>query len=210
MPRLHFACLEKDHMERPKHWFHTRTRPDISKAEKYKTEMCRDFTERKFCHFGTNCKFAHKESDLRMIQRHPNYKKAECRDYFAPDGFCKFGHRCSLSHVRLSNQDEEEFTPDEKIQQNIPHLHQLTRKATMNRMNTSVDSGTSLQSPISDHEHLAAFHGQRTSTLTPLRPTQIPTGCIIPNMTTLSSPGVINPYIFRNFNRDADYPCSKV
>ena len=65
------------------------------KTHLFKTELCKQFF------LGTctyeNCTFAHDNSELRPLQKPPNYKTVLCRD-FAEKGWCKRGHRCNFIH----------------------------------------------------------------------------------------------------------------
>lgn len=51
------------------------------KYQLYKTEMCRSYTEMGNCRYGDKCQFAHNESELRHVQRHPKYKTETCKTF---------------------------------------------------------------------------------------------------------------------------------
>lgn len=68
------------------------------KYQLYKTEMCRSHTEIGYCRYGDKCQFAHSESELRHVQRHPKYKTETCKTFWE-EGSCPYGKRCCFIHV---------------------------------------------------------------------------------------------------------------
>ncbi|XP_076833145.1 mRNA decay activator protein ZFP36L1 isoform X2 [Brachyhypopomus gauderio] len=72
-------------------------------STRYKTELCRTFTERGVCKYGSKCQFAHGAQELRGISRHPKYKTEPCRTFHSI-GFCPYGIRCHFVH---NNEDEQ-------------------------------------------------------------------------------------------------------
>lgn len=73
-----------------------------SSSSRYKTELCRSFTESGLCKYGGKCQFAHGTEELRDLSRHPKYKTELCRT-FHTIGFCPYGIRCHFVH----NSEEE-------------------------------------------------------------------------------------------------------
>ncbi|XP_020796097.2 mRNA decay activator protein ZFP36L1 [Boleophthalmus pectinirostris] len=73
-----------------------------STSSRYKTELCRSFTENGLCKYGSKCQFAHGMDELRDLNRHPKYKTLPCRT-FHTIGFCPYGIRCHFVH----NNEEE-------------------------------------------------------------------------------------------------------
>ncbi|XP_072318547.1 mRNA decay activator protein ZFP36L1 [Eucyclogobius newberryi] len=73
-----------------------------SSSTRYKTELCRSFTENGLCKYGSKCQFAHGMDELRDLNRHPKYKTEPCRT-FHTIGFCPYGIRCHFVH----NNEEE-------------------------------------------------------------------------------------------------------
>lgn len=73
-----------------------------SSSSRYKTELCRSFTESGLCKYGGKCQFAHGPEELRDLNRHPKYKTELCRT-FHTIGFCPYGIRCHFVH----NNEEE-------------------------------------------------------------------------------------------------------
>ncbi|XP_030634565.1 mRNA decay activator protein ZFP36 [Chanos chanos] len=80
-------------------------------SSRYKTELCRTYTERGTCKYGAKCQFAHGQEELRDLNRHPKYKTEPCRTFHSI-GFCPYGIRChfvhnnedDLAHARPKNQ----------------------------------------------------------------------------------------------------------
>jgi len=75
-------------------------------TSRYKTELCRPFSEHGTCKYGEKCQFAHGQGDLRSVTRHPKYKTELCRTYHSV-GFCPYGPRCHFVH----NLDEADTHP---------------------------------------------------------------------------------------------------
>ncbi len=48
---------------------------------RYKTELCRPFTETGKCKYGDKCQFSHGIKELRILMRHPKYKTEYCRTF---------------------------------------------------------------------------------------------------------------------------------
>lgn len=91
----------------------------------FKTELCRNFTERGKCDYGDRCKFAHGEHDLRPRHFDRKYKTQLCRNYHET-GECRFKTRCKFIH------DEQHVTIEGKkwmvsLTENIMRL-QLNEK----------------------------------------------------------------------------------
>ncbi|KAJ8280925.1 hypothetical protein GJAV_G00061090 [Gymnothorax javanicus] len=66
-------------------------------SNRYKTELCRSFQENGSCKYGSKCQFAHGESELRGLYRHPKYKTEACRTFYN-FGYCPYGARCHFIH----------------------------------------------------------------------------------------------------------------
>jgi hypothetical protein len=64
---------------------------------RYKTELCRQFSENGECKYGDKCQFAHGFNDLKDINRHPKYKTDLCKTFHSK-GFCPYGPRCHFIH----------------------------------------------------------------------------------------------------------------
>ncbi|XP_040901408.1 mRNA decay activator protein ZFP36L1 isoform X2 [Toxotes jaculatrix] len=77
-----------------------------SSSSRYKTELCRSFTENGLCKYGGKCQFAHGPEELRDLNRHPKYKTEPCRT-FHTIGFCPYGIRCHFVH---NNEEEKKHS----------------------------------------------------------------------------------------------------
>lgn len=64
---------------------------------RYKTELCRTFSESGRCRYGAKCQFAHGLGELRQASRHPKYKTELCRKFYL-QGRCPYGSRCHFIH----------------------------------------------------------------------------------------------------------------
>lgn len=76
-----------------------------AKADLYKTELCRQFSESGSCRYGSKCQYAHGTSELRTLARHPKYKSELCKTFHAT-GFCPYGSRCHFIHSKSLPQME--------------------------------------------------------------------------------------------------------
>ena len=85
---------------------------------RYKTELCRPFTETGNCKYGDKCQFSHGMNELRILMRHPKYKTEYCRTFHTSmlatiqrprsrtvllsidriAGYCPYGPRCHFIH----------------------------------------------------------------------------------------------------------------
>ena len=54
---------------------------------RYKTELCRPFTETGKCKYGDKCQFSHGNNELRILMRHPKYKTEYCRTFHTSKTF---------------------------------------------------------------------------------------------------------------------------
>lgn len=101
-----------------------------SSSSRYKTELCRSFTENGLCKYGGKCQFAHGQEELRDLNRHPKYKTEPCRT-FHTIGFCPYGIRCHFVH----NGEEEKkhssssFSSSSNIPQQQPSTSRSHRPA---------------------------------------------------------------------------------
>ncbi|KAK2881356.1 hypothetical protein QQF64_008331 [Cirrhinus molitorella] len=80
-------------------------------SNRYKTELCRSFQEHGSCKYGSKCQFAHGESELRGLYRHPKYKTQACRTFYQ-FGYCPYGSRCHFIH-----EDKNSLADDENPRQ---------------------------------------------------------------------------------------------
>lgn len=59
----------------------TQITPSHICVTRYKTELCRPFTETGKCKYGDKCQFSHGLKELRILMRHPKYKTEYCRTF---------------------------------------------------------------------------------------------------------------------------------
>ena len=82
---------------------------------RYKTALCKKFTENQSCPYGDKCQFAHGEQELRNFNGHAqnmmyplgmgtknqnnmlNYKIVKCKNW-EKDKTCKYGIHCTYAH----------------------------------------------------------------------------------------------------------------
>lgn len=83
------------------------------KAETHKTIPCRAWKDTGRCNYGTRCKFAHGEEDLRKVPEepakvfnNPRYRTELCVKYHYL-GSCPYGERCSYIHEPTPQIDLE-------------------------------------------------------------------------------------------------------
>ncbi|XP_055450801.1 mRNA decay activator protein ZFP36 [Psammomys obesus] len=75
-------------------------------SSRYKTELCRTFSESGRCRYGSKCQFAHGPAELRQANRHPKYKTELCHKFYL-QGRCPYGARCHFIH----NPSEDAAAP---------------------------------------------------------------------------------------------------
>lgn len=75
-------------------------------SNRYKTELCRAFSEAGHCKYGEKCQFAHGQPEIRLVTRHPKYKTEYCRSFHAT-GFCDYGQRCHFIHNPADMQPQQ-------------------------------------------------------------------------------------------------------
>ncbi|TPX68020.1 hypothetical protein SpCBS45565_g03381 [Spizellomyces sp. 'palustris'] len=71
---------------------------ELKKMSLYKTELCRSWEETGTCRYGNKCQFAHSETELRPVDRHPKYKTEMCKTFWEK-GTCPYGKRCCFIHT---------------------------------------------------------------------------------------------------------------
>lgn len=91
---------------------------ELVQQSRYKTELCRSWTETNQCRYGPKCQFAHGEEELRPILRHPKYKTELCRSW-SDTGRCPYGNRCRFIHGKINLIDSNQINQQDLINQNI-------------------------------------------------------------------------------------------
>lgn len=116
-------------------------------VSRYKTELCRPFQDYGFCKYGDKCQFAHGESELRVLPRHPKYKTELCRTYHTR-GFCPYGSRCHFIH----NLEEARKSAESSGQ----------RSPTKKTLSFTLPISPSLDSGISSPDDILNYSNNRT------------------------------------------------
>lgn len=77
---------------------------ELAIQNRYKTELCKSYTETGICRYGTKCQFAHGKEEIRPILRHPKYKTETCKTFHST-GTCPYGIRCRFIHTRAKDDN---------------------------------------------------------------------------------------------------------
>lgn len=64
--------------------------------DKYKTELCRNYTKFGCCKYGDYCMYAHGPHQLMPKSVPHNYRTKMCKHYTS--GYCPYGNRCQFLH----------------------------------------------------------------------------------------------------------------
>ena len=72
---------------------------------KYKTEMCKNFSEMGYCPYRNKCQFAHGENEICRLEPPAKifYRTRNCHSFWN-QGQCKYGFRCQFSHYTTSKE----------------------------------------------------------------------------------------------------------
>lgn len=75
---------------------------------KYKTEMCKSWSQTGFCVYGNKCRFAHGRHELyiKPTVTATKYKQKDCNS-FKEQGYCLYGTRCNFKHDQRRFDDLE-------------------------------------------------------------------------------------------------------
>jgi hypothetical protein len=77
-------------------------------SSKAKSSLCKNFTEKGFCPYGSKCQFAHGPHELRINMEHNRSYKTKGCHAFAKKGYCCYGDRCNFKHERGSLENLKE------------------------------------------------------------------------------------------------------
>lgn len=70
----------------------------------YKTEMCKNFLFKGECGYGSLCRFAHGDNELRFKPlQNELYKTKLCKQWQL-NNFCPYGYRCQYRHTVSYNK----------------------------------------------------------------------------------------------------------
>ena len=67
-------------------------------TSRYKTELCRPFSEHGTCKYGEKCQFAHGQAELRSVTRHPKYKTDLCKTYWEIFKYHEIMKKMKIAH----------------------------------------------------------------------------------------------------------------
>jgi hypothetical protein len=110
---------------------------------KFKTELCKTFSDTGFCAYGNKCRFAHGRDELfDRMSGHPKYRKSDCLTFHS-EGFCNYGPRCHFRHYQLyplKKMDRTYFywkvhlmpTLNKTCQKRLPIFESLCKKLNAN------------------------------------------------------------------------------
>ncbi len=74
---------------------------------KYKTEMCKSWSDTNFCVYGNKCRFAHGKNELSNKPLNSvKYKLKDCNS-FSQNGICMYGARCNFKHDERKLEEME-------------------------------------------------------------------------------------------------------
>lgn len=104
---------------------------ELVQQSRYKTELCRSWSETGSCRYGGKCQFAHGEGELRPILRHPKYKTELCRSW-SETGQCPYGNRCRFIH-------NEPITSDDSMQSKDPMMDMNLLSGSFSQMSIHED-----------------------------------------------------------------------
>jgi hypothetical protein len=91
---------------------------ELSHQNRYKTELCKSYTETGNCRYGAKCQFAHGKEEIRSLLRHPKYKTEICKT-FHTTGTCPYGIRCRFIHTRSKEESIVVSIPQIEEEENI-------------------------------------------------------------------------------------------
>ena len=78
---------------------------EFQSDSKYKTEMCKSWSETGFCAYGNKCRFAHGKDELfGKIILCKKYKQKDCMSFFN-NNYCCYGSRCHFRHQEKKLKD---------------------------------------------------------------------------------------------------------
>ncbi|KAJ7304000.1 hypothetical protein JRQ81_011518 [Phrynocephalus forsythii] len=93
-------------------------------SSRYKTELCRTYSETGRCKYGAKCQFAHGPSELRSVSRHPKYKTELCHKFYL-QGECPYGSRCHFIHypdeAQLAQPSASTTTSPQLLRQSVSY-----------------------------------------------------------------------------------------
>lgn len=132
----------------------------LETQSKEKTELCRAFVEGGYCKYGSRCKFAHGQEELRPVLRHSKYKSVKCRS-FHETGACPYGQRCRFIHNETSD----------RVGPNVV----LAKQAKKNKKGKKPRAGSDAVSTVAAAVAIAYANAHHNKELTVQSPEFVPT-----------------------------------
>lgn len=79
-------------------------------ACKYKTEICKNFSEMGSCPYRSKCQFAHGSEELLQTAPAPRkaYRTKKCKSFWE-SGVCRYGFRCQFLHYASEAEKAKGF-----------------------------------------------------------------------------------------------------
>ena len=115
MQMLHFQKAIFDQMNakqtlNPVNAINTQSTTSSTSDIKYKTELCKTFSQKGICAYGSKCRFAHGKTELCTKDLgQKKYKLKECASFYN-NGTCCYGNRCHFKHEeRKINELERQY-----------------------------------------------------------------------------------------------------
>jgi hypothetical protein len=134
-PRVPITDLVQQHQPMRISTIKTIPTPHVC-VTRYKTELCRPFTETGKCKYGDKCQFSHGTNELRIPMRHPKYKTEYCRT-FHTTGYCPYGPRCHFIHdVHEARTAINSTEPTQRRHSDLRMNSSVRKSSTRNRINS--------------------------------------------------------------------------
>lgn len=116
---------------------------ELVQQSRYKTELCRSWSETGACRYGSKCQFAHGKGELRPVLRHPKYKTELCRSW-TETGRCPYGNRCRFVHnERKSSYDQDDAQKDKEINELLKSFPDVMSELSISGSSSHTDESTS-------------------------------------------------------------------
>lgn len=98
---------------------------------KYKTQMCKNYSEMGYCPYRAKCQFAHGQEELNRAGQNVKkaYRTKKCKSFWE-EGMCRYGFRCQFLHYEPECDKQKDF-----LQTACNMLCQAAPK-TQSRLNT--------------------------------------------------------------------------
>lgn len=126
---------------------------------KYKTEMCKSWSDTGFCVYGNKCRFAHGKNELfNKPVGCCKYKQQKCKS-FKELGFCMYGTRCNFKHDERKLHEIERsyythllgyysFCEDCRHTNRLRIFRKLNEAGPENSCNSSGNTSAGSRSPV--------------------------------------------------------------